>query len=351
MPIDELKWRTMTGTVNRMLSPNQFLKRLLFPNEQTVGTDLIEFSVISKGREVAPFVKKNGEATMVGGYNESFNVVSPTNIRIKRPFAPNELLFGRRAGTPIFIDSGQQLSAVQQHINRDLQVMADLITNAEEYLVAQALTGVISYTNSDREAFEITFPRAGSNTITLSIFWDAADPTTVRLEAHVYQVKKLASDLGMPAITDAICGDEAVGALQKLIATGNIKVLDLRSVSAGTATFVEQFSADGVLYLGELYGIRWWAYTRTALVNGVSVPMIRPKYVEFVSNNAASERTMYYGAIADMTAFLGGSIQSKRFSKSWLVEDPSAMFALTHTRPLPVPRKPDATISMKVISG
>ncbi len=349
--IPALKWQTLTATVNEIKSPNRFLTRLLFPQTQTVGTEDIEFGLFSRGREVAPFVKKNGEAILVSGGAESFNTVSPTNIRIKKAFTPSELLFGRRPGTRIFIETGEQLSAVQQHIARDMQYMADDITNAEEYLVSMALQGTISYTNADREAFQITYPRSAGNTITLSVFWDAADPATVRLEANVMVVKRLLSQAGMPNPTDVILGDEAATRFQTLIATGAIKVLDQRNITAGQVTFVEQFDADGVIYLGEAYGLRWWNYGRSANVNGVSTPMIRPKYAEFISANAASDRIMYYGAIADMAVLQGGLLQTQRFVKSWLVEDPSAMFALSATRPLPVPRRPDATVSMKCISG
>lgn len=351
MTINELKWATMTATVNEIKSPNQFLRRLLYSNHQTVNTEDIEIGLLTKERDVAPFVKKNGEAQMVGGHSESFQTVSPTNIRIKRPLTPSELLYGRRPGTTIFIDSGSQLSAVQQHIARDLQTMSDSITNAEEYLVSMALTGTISYVNEDEEAFTVTYPRSSGHSVTLGTFWDDATPANVRMEANFYLAKKLLSTAVGLSVTDAIMGDEAVAEFQRLIATGQIKVLDQRNVTGGNATFVEQFNDDGAIFLGEVFGVRCWAYHRTATVNGVSTSMIRPKYVEFISNSPASDRVLYYGAIPDMAALQGRNIQAERFSKSWMVEDPSAMMSLIHSRPLPVPRRPDATVSMKVVSG
>jgi len=349
--IDELKWQTLTATVNEIKSPNQFLRRLLYSNEQTVSTQTIEYGLLTKGREAAPFVRRGAEARMVGGHNESFQSVSPTNIRIKRPFHPSELLYGRRPGTPIFIDPGTQLSAVQQHINRDLQVMADYITNAEEYLVSMAMQGTISYSNEDEEAFTVTYPRSAGHNVTLSTFWDDATPANVRMEANVYAAKELFSDAVGLVPTDCILGSEARAIFQELIATGVIKVLDQRNVTAGNASFVDQVSEDGAIFLGEVFGIRWWAYPRTVMVNGSSVDLIRPKYAEFVTTSPAADRVMYYGAITDMAALRGGQIQSRRFSKSWEVQDPSAMMALTHSCPLPVPRRPDAHVSMKVVSG
>lgn len=349
--INELKWATLTSTVNNIKSPNQFLRRLLYPVHDPKHTEDIEIGLLSKGREIAPFVKKNGEAKMVAGHSESFQTVSPTNIRIKRPFAPSELLYGRRPGTSIFIDQGSQLSAIEQHIARDMQVMADLIVNAEEYLAAMALQGVISYVNEDNDAFTITFPRSAANSVTLSTFWDDATPADVRMEADFMLAKKILSDaVGLP-VTDALMGEEALAEFQRLIATGVIKVFDQREVTGGNISFVEQFNQDGAIYLGKAFGVECWAYIRTAVLNGSTVNMIRPKYVEFINRSQASDRVLYYGAIPDFKALQGRSYVGERFSKSWEVEDPSAMMALVHSRPLPTPRRPDATVSMKVVSG
>jgi hypothetical protein len=349
--ITQLKWATMTAAVNEMKSPNQFLNRLLYSNRQTVSTEDIEIGLLTKGREVAPFVKKNGEAIQVSGHDEAYSTVSPTNIRIKRPLTPSQLLYGRRPGTTIFINPNEQINAIDQHIARDLQVMADMVTNAEEYLVAMALTSVISYQNSDRESFLITYPRSGTQSITLSVFWDHATPADVRMEADIFLVKKRMSDSVGLVPTDCILGEEATAEFQQLIATGNIKIFDQRNVTGGNPTFVEQFNNDGAIYLGSAFGLRFWSYIRTAMVNGVSTNMIRPKYAEFFSVSPASERVMYFGAIPDMEVLEGNLLQAERFSKSWTVPDPSAKMSLVHSRPLPVPRRPDATVSMKVVSG
>ena len=52
-----------------------------------------------------------------------------------------------------------------------------------------------------------------------------------------------------------------------------------------------------------------------------------------------------------MDAFEAGLWVAQRFSKSWVTKDPSQRLALLHSRPLPVPRRPGAMVSMKVVSG
>lgn len=349
--IDELKWASLTGAINEMKSPNQFIKNLLYGNSQTVGTEDIELSVLDKARQTAPFVRKNGEGIMVEGHSERFQTVTAPNIRIKRPFTPSDLLYNRRPGTTIFPTRGQRVSAVQAHINRDLQVMADLITNAEEWLCAQSLTGTISYEVADQDVFTITFPRDAGNDIALTSgrAWDASDLTAVRPLQDVHTVKEIFSDQVGLQPTDAICGATAAAAFLELAESDNISAIKTDSgISAGTISFVEQFNDDGAIFLGTLGNVRFWQYSRTVLHNGVATPMIRDDYVEFVTRSAAAQRVMYYAAIPDMRLINGTLAQVERFSKSWEQNDPSAMIALAASRPLPVPRRPNAMVSLKV---
>lgn len=352
--INELKWQVLTPVVNNMRSPNQALRRFLFP-DNTIDPQPTEDIVIDQltgGRECAPFVRKNGEAILVGGYGTKSTTIAGPNIRIKRPFTPSELLFGRQPGTtPIVTGIGQVMSAVQAHITRDLQWMENLIVNTEELLVAQCLQGVMSYSQDDGDVFTITLPKPAANNITLTTFWNDATPSNVRVLTDIHAVKRVLSEIGFGA-TDAICGSEAASQLIQLAETGALKFLDQRAVNGGFLDFTRQFDEDGLIYMGQLGGINFWEYSRTATLNGVSQNMVRPKYVEFVNRNAdASGRRLYYAAIPDMTAFQGGKCQAKRFSKAWLTEDPSAWNALIHSRPLPWFRRADTTVSVKVISG
>jgi hypothetical protein len=349
--INELKWSSLTGVVNEMKSPNQFLKRLLFGNVETKSTEDIEISVLTKSREIAPFVRKNGEGIMVPGAGKTFQTVQAPNIRIKRPFTPSQLLYGRQPGTAIFPTAGEQISAIQQHINRDLQVMADMVTNTQEYMAAMVLQGALTYEVEDEEVYQITYPKPASHTITLSTFWDDSTPTDVEFNENLHTAKKLCSEEVSLSVSDCVLGTEAGNAFRALVRKGVLKTLDQRAVNGGNADFTQQFNDDGAIYLGSLDGIRFWEYVRTVSVNGVSTPMIRPKYAEFLCVTPAAENVEYYGAIPDMDAFQGGLMQTQRFSKSWMEKDPSAMIALLHSRPLPVPRRPGSMVSMKVVSG
>lgn len=349
--IDELKWSFLTPLVNEMKSPNQFLKRLLFGNTRTLPTETIEISVLNKARETAPFVRKNGEAVLVPGYTSVNQQVEAPNIRIKMPFTPSELLFNRRPGTVIFSPGADaQVTALQQHIARDMQVMADLITNSEELLCSMALQGVISYQSAPNEAFQVTYPRPAGNNVTLTTFWDDANPELPEVEEDFTLAKRIVNDEVGLNVRHAIMGLEAAEQFRKLMRVVTTRN-DKRRLNDGNITFAEQFSEDGVIYMGRFCGVDCWEYGRTVSVDGVDTSLIRSKYVEFVTDSPAAEHVMYYGAIPDFRALDGRLFQGERFSKSWDMEDPSQRYALVHSRPLPVTRRPGSIVSMKVVSG
>lgn len=351
--ISLLSWQTLSALVNEIRSPNQFLRRLLYSTTNTNHTETIDIGVVSRGREIAPFVRRDAEAVMVPGHSESMQQVTAPNIRIKKPFTPSPLLFGRRVDTSIYPTQDEQLSAIERHIARDMQGMENMIVNAEEWLVSMALQAVLAYSVADQEVFTITYPRPGACNITLTTFWNDATPANVKLfKDTIHAVKRVFSDQAVGQPTDCILGTEAADALLNLVEGGNIKMLDTRSVVAGVVDFTQQFNDDGVIYLGTIGGIRFWEYGRTATLNGTTKYMIRAKYAEFISvNNATAHRVMEYGAISDIKALRERTYVARRFAKSWEVEDPSSMIALEASRPLPVPRRPAATVSVKVVSG
>lgn len=353
--VNALKWIALTAAINAIKSPNSFLQKLLYPRHQTLEVETIELGTISAGRDIAPMVKANGEAVLIGGTSKSFLTVAGPNIRIKQPFTPSELLYGREPGNALHIDQGASIiPTVEQHIARDLQYQADMVTNNLEWLVAMSLQGTIQYILEDGEAFTITIPRSSDNVIVMSTFLNDATPANVRVLALINLVKHVMADAEGLSPTDAICGSEAAAALMELAESGNMKWLGVdfsRMQVGGGMSFVEQFRDDGVIFLGELGGVRFWQYSRTANLNGVAKDMIRPKYIEFVSTSTNSDRVLYFAAIPDMDALQGRKIRSERFSKSWIEKDPSRMMALTHSRPMPWPRKPNATVSVKAVSG
>lgn len=346
--INELKWSTLTATINEIKPNADFLQNLLFRRFKTLGTETIEIGFKTGGRIAAPFVKVNGEALLVSGRGEKFATVKAPNIRIKRNMEASDLLFTRRPGTIIFPTPGQQMTAIQEKIAEEQENLLDLITNAKEWMCAMAIRGTITYEVEDEEVYTITYPKPAGHTVTVSPYWDdnvspASSPMT-----DFRTVKRLISEEVGLNPTHCIMGQLAADAFMR---NEEVKTyLDTRNYRVGNLTMEEMYNDSGVIYLGRFCGIPCFEYPRTVELNGTAVNLIRTNYAEFVSASSGAENIMYYGAIPDMKALQGRKFKGKIFSKSWEEEDPSARLILAHSRPLPVPRRPGSMVSLKVVA-
>lgn len=346
--ITELKWASMTAAINEIKSPNRFLTRLLYGDSRPQSTETIEVDTWVRGRIMAPFVTAGAEAIPVEGPSKTRAMIEAPNIRIKRNLKPHEMMFGRTPGSVIFPTTGQQSSAIREHMAKELQPLADDITNTIEWMAAQTLTGTLTYSVNTGDAFTITYNKSAGNTVDISgstvLAWNGTGPQILH---DIHKAKRqLSKQVGLPA-TDCVLSETAADAFLK--DSGVKTILDQRNVTAGEMTFVEQFNDDGVIYLGRVGGVRFWEYGRSVSNNGSDTALIRAGYAEFLAVNPAMEWVLYYGAIPDMDALDGRSWVGERFAKSWRESDPSTLQALVHSRPLPVPRRPDAVYSLKVV--
>lgn len=346
---DVLSYSTLTPAVNEMKAPNSFLKNYLFSRNVTVPTRNIELSFLRRGRKIAPFVERNGAAIMTAGRNEEFLVVQPPHIRVKRPMTPSELLNKRRPGSVIFAGADGIGSAMREYMASELEMLMDDVTNSEEWLSALAIRGQIAYTSADEASFTVTYPRSASHDIALTgaDLWSAS---TSNPAADMLSAAQLINDAVSLNVTDVILGADAADAF--LSNASVMTKLDPLRLRTGTVDLTQQFQESGAMFLGEfVHGIRVWRYARQVEVNGTTVDLIRPKFAEFVARTPAAQFVTYYGAIEDMKAIGAGKVlQSQRFSKSWEEEDPSARMLLVESNPLPVMRRPDATLSMQVLA-
>lgn len=342
---DVTSWQSLTSTINETKSPNSFLKDLLFGAHQTFPTETIEAGLLTGDRSIAPFVQRDGEAIAVEGLGETFQTVGFPNISIKRPMTASELLFNRRPGSVIFPTRGQQLSALEQHVARDMQRMADLISNAEEYLCSLALTGTVSYTAADESNFTVTYPKPSGHTVNSAVAWSSHASATPSVDFTTAK-RLINAEHDLPT-THCIMSQEASTnfvQIAEVKASGGL--LDNRRIEAGGLELRRQFELSGAIFLGNYMGVDCWEYARSAVVAGSSTPLIRAGYVEFVSALPEAENWIYYGAIADMKALEGRLFQGERFSKSWMKEDPSQQIVLAKSRPLPIMRRPGSVVSM-----
>lgn len=342
---------TLTATINEIKKPSNFLFDLLFSRHESLSTEKAEIGIWAGGRVCAPFVKKNGEARLVTGRGNSFQNIDTPHCRIKMAIEPGSVVFVRQPGSEIFSPSDQAAGTAMYYAVQQ-QALMDQIAESEEYLASQALQMLITYVPAETEdVFQVTFPRTVSHTTTASVDWDEADKSLVTIEEDFIEAARLVSeDVGL-GVTHCLLGTTAARHFRQTM-KNQPGLLDTRDITAGRMDLTRPWLESGARPIGMLCGIEVWEYARQTVDHtGTTKNLVRAKYAEFVAVTPAAQFVTYYGAIADAKT-LGNRLHvGERFSKAWLQDDPSVEFLLASSRPLPCPRRADATVSMKVVSG
>lgn len=345
--IDVLTWSSLTGVVNEIKSPNSFLQKLIFGAHESKETERLELGVLRRGRKMAPFVRKNGMALEMAGGSQEFQMVRPPKIRVKTHLEPSELMDNRRPGYSIFPAGGDLASAAEQEVARKAAVLSDGIAESTEYLCAQALRGTLSYSADEEEVFQITYPVPAGNSYTLTTKWDDADAL---VSQDFMDAQQIASDEVGLGLSDVIMGQDAARAF---MANEEVRFLltSPRDMNAGALNLAAQFRDDGAVLLGEFCGVRCWRYGRaTVLPDGTDYQLIEDKKVHFLALSPAAENRMYFGPIHDLDALQGRQFVGERFAKQWIQPDPSVMWMLVESNPLPWPRRPGSMVHVQVLA-
>ena len=340
-------YSTQTGFVSEVQGPNTLLRDTVFGSVQVMDTEKLEVSTIMGGRVIAPFVMKNGSALLVSGTVTKTATVEAPNIRTKMTFDP-AFQFVRKPGVVNFATAAQIGGGYAEYKQRELAYMTSMHINAEEWQAAMAIgVGVIAYTVDDEEAFTISNPKPAANNVVVTILWDDPDPSLPTPDEDFYTAKRLLNAQGtghQPNI--ALFGQAAAAAFRHLMVRQD--GLDRLYVNSGRIDLTTQFDVRGAIFMGTFCGIPCWEYTRAATLNGVSVPMIRSKFVEFIAAVPESEFKRYYAAIPEVVGDREILARTMRFSKEWSTPDPAATYALVHSRPLCYARRPGASASFQV---
>lgn len=351
---DLTRWEFLTDFIKLIKQPAGFLRSLCFPDIRELDSEDVNVKTKRGARETAPFVKIGAAAHIVPGLVEgAYKVIAP-NIRMKMPFTPDQWMLEVRGPSNAGSSPEEHFAAVAEAIRDDEESMLRRINNTIEWMVSQLIaTGEIVYSVEGQDAFEITFPKetdAATSVIDLGsgFYWNEANgqPSDT---THIVK-RRFSANEGWP-VTHCILGTEASQAFQK---NANVRAqLDALNISAGELTLINQFTEEGAIFLGRLYGVQFWEYDRKlTLYGGSTVDLIRPKYAEYLYISPNNGHRLYYGAIPEidenenMILFKG-----RLFSKQWTSKDPASKWILAASRPFPVPTINGSMQSVKVVSG
>lgn len=352
-PIAALDKRVMTEVVNRREEGKKALTAMLFPlsHEMDLTVETVQIDELTGSIGMAPFVEKNGKAIAVGQLNgQSYTVETPT-INIKRPITCSSELLKRQAGESVFVTNGVDVygQAMSKQIAADLYYMDATIDNRVEWMVAQIIRGSISYSVDGGASWKVTLAKPSGNTFTVDTLWSASGAVPLQ---DIKTAKRKVQPVSGPGFQIAVCGQTASDAISAMLEAGTLTAIKTDSgIAAGMGDLIANYQQNGMLYLGTYGGIPFFEYAGTYLDDstGASTPFIRTDYVEFLAPSSPMTHPLYNGAKCDAEAILNGMHIGRRFATSDLDKDAGTYISYLKARPLPIFKRPDWNISMKVV--
>lgn len=331
---NEFQWRSMTAAINEMPAAPRLLQDIIFNKRNTNPASTVDVDVIVGDKMVLPFVSDFDSAVVLEKLGREMRSVRTGRIRVKKHFTAHELLTDRAPGQGFYASGGQSVAAQRQYrLGLELQDMRNRIDTTVEYMCAQALTGTVTMSGEVNQT--VTYPIPEAHVIELDDkLWTDDDGNPA---GNLQDWANLIVNAIGVGPTVAILGTEAA----KALIDRSITILDNRRVTAGE--FNWKASSN---YLGNLLGIDLYVYGgQYKDSTGTAQNLVGTDKVIMVATQARF--TIEYGLILDLKA--DASVQAEYFSKSWESDDPSGLFMLAESRPLPVIWQPEAVVYADVL--
>lgn len=341
MEFDVLETSELIEVIENLPTIPRYWLDLCFPRAHNSTTEYIDFDLVDKAKRLAPFVAPNVQGKPTLGRRREMRRFKPAYIKMKDPVDPNRLL-ERRAGEPYrgSLTPGQRADAIMADILRDHGDMLDL---REEWMAAMAIqNGQVTVVGEDYPEVTVGFGRNPSQTKTLTTTarWSQSATATPIDDIRSWSQEQLTNSgrkgvrltMGVNASAAFFNSDQVQAALETR--RGSLLKLETASVDG-----------DNIIDHGELPGgVRLVTYNEFYEDNmGDQVPFLDPDTVVLTGN---VDGIRAYGAIQDFDA---NWASVRRFSKMFKQDDPSGLYILDQSAPLPIPAHPNATTKVDVM--
>jgi len=337
--MDLFSTNVLTGVVNSLLTPSQFLLNRYFGQIQTEASEEIHFDIIDKTRRLAPFVSPVVEGKVVASQGHTTKTFKPAYLKPKTVFDSTRPL-KRAAGEPI----GGTMSPDQRigmMIRRDLSDHKDQVDRRLEVMAAEALsTGAITVTGDNYPTTNVNFGRNANLSVTLAgaALW--SDPAVDPLD-DLQDWSQTALQISGAMLRDVIMTVDVWKIFRK---KASVQAELDRFRGSSTMETAAQIEEGGV-YMGMIDGFNVFVYSGWYLdAAGVEQPILPAGTV--LMAGAQIEGVQAFGAIRDEDA---GYQALPLFSKSWVSKDPSVRYLLTQSAPLIVPTRVNASFTASVL--
>lgn len=329
----------LTGTVNSLQVPPQFLTGTFFPTQITEEAEEIHFDVEKDVMKLAPFVSPLVEGKTVTEKGYETDSFKPAYIKQKTPLNAASAL--KRVFGEQLLGS---LSPQQRAIVRSNTVLSDhkkMVMRRLEWMASSVLrTGAVTISGDGYPTATVNFGRNAALTVNLTggNRWGQSGIRPLR-DLQTW-TDLILTHSGSP-VYNVVMG---VGAWNIFKEDDTVqKRLEVQRALAQPPTMKQDaINMLGASYQGTIDGFPIWVYNHTFQTDeGTSTPMIPTNTVLMVGDLMGHQQ---YGAILDFDSLQAVPI----FAKSWEENDPSTRVILTQSAPLLVPYRVNASLCATV---
>lgn len=339
MPLDYFDSRTLTGVITRRPMKPSLITALFFSPQVPSYTDKFELHVETVKRRVLPIVSNGMPAEIVEGREGKVLLAKAPRIRVKRPFAAEEVLKNLVGMNPY--DTG--VNPVEVKIAKQLQDFRDDTEYTIEFMCAQLATqGKLTMKDKENSktvvTYELDLQRNPNHIVDNSASGKKWNGSSGKILDDVTAWNLLIAEATGRAATDLVLGS---GVVSPFINHPDVKgLLDNRSIAIGQLAPSVQ-----TLFLGTWNGLNVWMYPyKMTDRTNTTAPLLAADSVLLGTSGAGQD--IEWGIPLDRKC----EGPTDYFVKTYEEEDPSQTWVLMETRPLPWTKNPDAFVTAKVVS-
>lgn len=338
-------WITLTESINKIKSlPSFAFKRYFEPNSEEYTTTKVMVDVEIGGQKLAPLTRRGNAAKVMGKPLREAQEITPPQIRIKESLTPNNFR-DRPVGANIYVGNGKSgMAEARKKLIGKTQKELRKATDARiEFMCHQALGGKITYFDGDIQ-FDIDYQMPAANKPVLLGGDKWSDSANSDPLADIRDWKNVVQEAIGAEPTEAHFTRNVTTALMNN--EKFMKALDTKRATSGVIDVNKLADENGTRYIGSVEGVDLYEYNQSVIdIDGTKISLVPETHFRMIAPNAANFK-MHYAAIEDLKA---GLVAMKHFSKMYETEDPSGLWILSETDPLPVPHCPEAIIDATVL--
>lgn len=334
--MDLFDFRYLTEAVQVMPGQPGLLQKLLFKERIANPTTVLQFDEDRFKNKVVPYTSSTQGGTILENTRRKTSFLEFPKLRPKKRLDPARIL-SRASGVSPYIVAGQgREQAIEKNLAIELQDLRRRLDLTVEKSCADVLQGSLDIPTLGL-SYDFGMPSTHNVTLTGTALWSASSS---KPNSDIEGWCKKTKDASGYSPDVLLMGTTAYAAFIK---HAEVKErLDTRRIEGGllAPSFVSDFKG----YYG---GLQVYTYGGAFLDEGNDVQEIWPAdKVALFSTQARS--VLEFGLIEDLDAGAGG-VQAEFFSKMWVEKDPSVLWLLGETDPLPVTYIPESIITAVVV--